>query len=208
MANQDQPFGLRPLRHANGRPYNGASTKYAIPALYGTALYVGDAVVKVATANTTVIETGTEIHQIGTLMEVNVATAGDDNPIVGVIVGFESISTDLESLYSPATEAGVALVADNPDLIFEIQADGIYGAASVGLNAVLIYTHSGDTATGISGAELDTSSESPAADAPFQLLTTGISKDPNNNDGASANTNLEVMISRHQNRPIDGILGV
>lgn len=210
MANQDKPFGLRPLRYASsGAPYTGGGTKYAIPAAYATALFVGDPVVKVATANTAVIETGTERHEIGTLMEINKATAGDNNPIVGVIVDFEPIATSLDGApQSAASTAGVAVVADDPDLIFEIQADGAVGAASVGLNAVTIFTHAGDTTTGLSGVELDTTSDAPAADASNQLLIVGLSKDPNNQDGSAANTNVEVMISRHQHRPIDGILGV
>lgn len=207
MENQDNSFGLRPLRMRDGRPWNGAVTKYYVPSTYATAIFRGDAVVKTGTANTAVITSGTERHEIGTLQEVNRATVGDDNPIVGVVVGVEALKTDLDTMYSKASTENVLLVADDPDLVFEIQADGTLGAASVGLNAVLIDTNSGDTVTGISGTELDTTSDAPEANASNQLLIVGISKDPENNDVASANVNVEVIISRHQNRPIDGILG-
>lgn len=174
MANIDSPFGLKPVRHRNGAPYNGAVTPYFIPSTYATALFVGDPVVKTGTSNTAAVEVpGAGSFGIGTMPEINKTAAGDvdgnTKRITGVIVGFAALPGDLNKNYNPASTERVAFVADDPDLVFEIQADGAIPAASMGLNAVLIYTHSGSTTTGLSGAELDTTSDVPAADASNQL---------------------------------------
>ena len=170
MANSDTPFGLRPVRHRNGAAYNGAVNYYYVPSTYATALFVGDPVVKTGTANTTIVTApGAGEFGIGTLPEVNKAAAGDTNLITGVVVAFAADPNGLERIYNPASTERVIAVCDDPDVIFEIQADGAIAATQVGLNAVLIYTNAGDTNTGRSGAELDTTSDAPAADASNQL---------------------------------------
>jgi len=98
--------------------------------------------------------------------------------------------------YRAASTERVLWVADDPDLMFEIQADGTLTADSMGLNAVLIATHSGSTVTGLSGIELDTTSDVPAADASNQLLIHRLSP-RTNNDLASANAVVEVTINNH-----------
>ena len=195
MANPDAPFGLKPVRYVSGAPYNGACNLYYVPSTYATALFVGDPVVMTGTSNTTEYLG----HEAGTLMEVNKATAGDGNAITGVIVGFTSDDRS-DSVYNPAsTERGV-LVADDPGLLFHIRDDGAaaLAATSVGLNAVLIYTHSGDTVYGISGVELDTNSDAPAADASNQLQIMRLAPIPGNTIGTHAV--WEVRITNHSLR--------
>ena len=160
MANVDSRFGLRPVRQRGGAPYNGATNAYYIPSTYGTALYIGDPVKKTGTSNTAQVKVpGVGVANIGTLPEINKASAGDSQRITGVIVGFSPLASDLGKAYNPASTERVAYVCDDPFVVFEIQADGAIPAASIGLNAVLIYTHAGDTGTGLSGVELDTTSD-------------------------------------------------
>ena len=197
MANTDTPFGLKPIRHRNGASYNGAFNPYYVPSTYGTALYIGDPVVKTGTSNTAqVTAPGAGQFGIGTLPEVNKATAGDGNAITGVIVGFAPDPDGLGRVYNPASTARVVYVCDDPDVVFEIQADGAIAAAQVGLNAVLIYTHGGSTDTGLSGAELDTTSDVPAADASNQLTIQRI-VNREGNEAAAAYTKVEVKINQH-----------
>lgn len=196
MANVDAPFGLRPIRHRNGAPYNGAFNAYYVPASYGTALFVGDPVVKTGTSNTAKLSTPGGDFAIGTLPEVNKATAGDNNAITGVVVGFGPDPNGLERIYNPASTERLVYVCDDPDVVFEIQADGAIAAAQVGLNAVLIYTNTGDTNTGRSGAELDTTSDAPAADASNQLTIQRVVNRPNNEAGSDF-TVVEVKINNH-----------
>lgn len=197
MPNADTPFGLRPVKHRNGAAYNGAVNPYYIPASYATALFIGDPVVKTGTANTSDVEAaGVGKFPPGSCPEINKAAAGDGNPITGVIVGFAADPNGLENTYNPVSTERIALVCDDPDVVFEIQADGAISAAQVGLNAVLIYTHAGSVHTGRSGAELDTTSDAPAADASNQLtIQRVVNRD--DNEAGSAFTKVEVKINNH-----------
>jgi len=195
MANSDTPFGLRPVMHRNGAPYNGAAKPYYIPATYATALFIGDPVVKTGTSNTAAVSApGAGRFPPGTLPEINKATAGDGNAITGVIVGFAGDADD--PVYNVASTERVALVCDDPDIVFEIQADGSIAAAQVGLNAVVIYTNAGSTATGQSGVELDTTSDAPAADASNQLTIQGVVNREDNEAGSDF-TKVLVKINNH-----------
>ena len=77
MPNLNTPFGLKPIAHKSGAPYNGAATPYFVPASYATALFIGDPVVKTGTANTVAVErVGAGSWPIGSLPEINKATVG------------------------------------------------------------------------------------------------------------------------------------
>ena len=76
----------------------------------------------------------------------------------------------------------------DPSVVYHIQDSGA-GTPTYefpGLNAVLIFTHSGNTATGISQAELDAGGDVPAADDSNQLFIWGIADLPNNELGDNA----------------------
>jgi hypothetical protein len=194
MANVDAPFGLRPVRHRNGASYNGAVNKYYVPSTYATALYIGEAVTKTGTSNTTEVEG----NQPGTLPEVNKTAAGDGNAITGVIVGFGPNRDDLSKQYRPASTERVVYVADDPDLVFEIRDDGgvALDATVVGLNAVLIDTESGSTTTGLAGTEMDSgTTDAPAADASNQLTIQRLVDKGDNALGVNAV--WEVKINNH-----------
>lgn len=195
MANNDAPFGLRPVRHPTGQSKVQVNA-YAVDAAYATALFVGDPVVKTGTANDAEISApGVGSFPVGALPEVAKATAGDGNAITGVIVGVAANPDALGRNYLPASTGGIVLVADDPSQVFEIQADGSITETSVGLNAVVIYTHAGSTATGLSGVELDTTSDAPAADASNQLTILGFRTKPGDETGANAK--LLVRINNH-----------
>ena len=204
MANTDAPFGLRPARHKSGAPYNGSFTPYAVPAGYATALFIGDAVTKTGTANAAeIVAPGAGVFPPGTLSEVNKTAAGTDNPITGVIVGFAADPDALGLKHSPASTAGVAYVANDPDLVFEIQADGAIPVTSVGLNAVLIYTNAGDAFTGMSGAELN--SANPAVTAGFQLNIKQVINRVDNEGNAAGN---KILVSINNHTEVAGATGI
>lgn len=197
MANIDSPFGLRPIRYRGGAPYNGAVNPYYVFSTYATALFIGDPVTKVGTSNTAAVEVpGGGSFGIGTLPSIEKTAAGDvdgdTKRPTGVIVGFSPLPSNLENKHNPASTERVAYVADDPNLEFEIQADGAVPAASMGLNAVFIYTHSGSTTTGLSGAELDTTSDVPAADASNQML---ILRAVNRVDNDTTITHAKVIVA-------------
>lgn len=205
MANADTPFGLRAVGHPLGLS-KARVRAYYVPPSYGTAIFPGDAVVKTGTSNTAEVSApGVGTMPVGTMPEVNRVAAGDGNAITGVVIGVAANPDNLSRRYLPASTGGVVFVNDDPATEFEIQADGAIAAAQVGLNAVLIYTHAGSTATGQSGAELDTTSDAPAADASNQL--TILSVIPRvDNEAASANTKVLVRINNHTEAP--GAIGI
>ena len=192
MANNDAPFGLRPV-NMQGQPYCAAVNAYYIPASDSTAVFVGDPVTIVGDSNDNEIQG----FAPGTLSEVTRSTVGDANAISGVVVGFQDTDRS-DTVYRAASTERVVYVADHPDQLFEIQADGTLTADSVGLNAVLIATHSGDTSYGLSGIELDTTSDAPAADTSNQLTIMHL-KRAVDNDLASANSIAIVRINNHTN---------
>lgn len=200
MANNDAPFGLRPVRHKSGQPYSGSATLCYVPASDGTAIYIGDPVTHVGDSNDNEIFG----HAPGSLLEVTRSTVGDGNAITGVVVGVMAATRE-STTYRAASTERVLFVVTDPDVMFEIQADGTLTADSIGLNAVLIATHSGSTITGLSGIELDTTSDVPAADASNQLLIHGLVPRADN-DLASANSVALVTINNHTN--VHGSLGI
>jgi hypothetical protein len=200
--NNDTPFGLRPVRYRDGSPYNEAVNPYFIASTYATALFIGDPVVKVAGGSNTA---AVGPYPIGTLPQIERATAGDGNAITGVIVGFAPLPTNLGLQYNTASTERVAFVCDDPNVMFEIQADGSITATQVGLNANLIYTHAGSTVTGRSGAELDTSSDAPDADASNQLT---ILRVVNRADNYAATTWTKVLVAINQHTELTGAIGI
>lgn len=191
MANPNTPIGMRPVRHRNGAPYNGAANRYFVPATDGTALFLGDPVIIAGSADADGVATVTR------------ATAAGGNYLLGSVVAVEPVTRD-STTYRAASEARYVWVADDPDLIFEMQEDAVGGAlavADVGLNADLI-AGTGSTVTGLSAFQLDTSTK--ATTNTLQLRIMGFSQSVNNEVG-NANAKVLVAINLHTLRNLTGI---
>lgn len=149
MPNANAPTGLTPRRYRNGSPWMGAARQYFVPASDTTALYVGDPVVIVASTDTTG-------HA-----QVTRASAGAGNRITGVVIGFRPTAPmQPVAPARAASTAGYVLVADDPDLLFEIQesaaTDGAaLTAAAMGKNVNLL---AGTGGTAGSGFQIDSTS--------------------------------------------------
>jgi len=184
MANKDASFGLKPVRMMGGSPYSGGQSRYRIAANYGTSIFQGDLVMQVTGGSV-------EIHADGGTV-----------PIVGVFNGCmytdPTTSEQIFSNYYPAsTNASdiIAFIHDDPNTVFEVQADDTFPVADLFGNFDIVYTNSGSTYTGISGAELDVTTGATATSLPLKAID--ISQDPDNSDVASANTNVLVVIQNH-----------
>ena len=92
---------------------------------------------------------------------------------------------------SNPSAGATAFVYDNPDDLFEVQANGTLVRATVGRAADMGYT-AGSTINGRSKEELDTTAASAAA-----LRVIRISEDPSNSDIGSANANWIVKFNQH-----------
>lgn len=202
MANQDTPFGLKPIQNSPGVEIQ--KNYYYIPSTYGTALFKGDPVVKTGTANEAAVVFGKE-YAPGSLPEINKATAGTTNLITGVIVDFVFNPDNLGRAYNPANTECIAIVADHPGQLFEIQEESAgtpLAITEVGLNANVVYAESGSTVTGLSGVELDTST--PDTTIGFQLKIKRLIDRPGNALGQHA----KWLVSINQHSESDNVVGI
>jgi len=161
MANVDRPRGLRPVKHMNGNPYNGEINAYFVPSTDSVAMFIGDPVTLAGSADVS-----------GKYPTVEQAVTGTTNLIVGVVMGFgltpeiAAIVDNLEKRYRLANEDMYVFVADDMDLIFEIQevSGGTALTADEVGNNVPIAVGSGNTDTGLSGVELENTGETAATE--------------------------------------------
>lgn len=190
MANVDRPSGLSPVRFLSGASYNGQANLYYIPSSDGNAFAIGDPVASAGSADSNGVAS------------VTLATAGTGNPVRGVIVGWgtkEGLMADpanLDSLIIPATKtkAYYVMVADDPNVIFEIQevsGGTALTAAEVGLNANLV---AGTNNGYVSGWEVNNSGEAVTATLQVRLL--GLARRSDNAFGEHAK--WLVKINNHE----------
>jgi hypothetical protein len=190
MANIDAPFGLKPVSNLSGASCNMATRRCRVTATAG-ALGINDAVVWNGAGSTA-------------YPEVQHITAGTDNSVFGVIVSLEADPTNLERLYILTDDAGWVNVCVDPEVIYEIQADGVVGAEDIGRNAPLILTHTIDTTTGLSQTEMNSTN---SADSGDQLIIVG-APDRADNDTTLTHANWYVLINAHSLRAPERALGV
>lgn len=214
MANLDSPFGFRPVRHRNGAPYNGACEPMYIASGYNSGgMFVGDLVVKVSGGSNTAAVSAPGVGKFppGALPNIQLAAVTDGTYASGVIVGFAADPDNLSRLHNPTSTERIALVCTDPDVIYEIQADGDLTETMIGLNGTFIRTHAGSTATGLSGEELDTgTTTAPAANASLMLRIVAM-VNREDNDTTAANQKALVVINMHSDLSTgdgDGALGI
>lgn len=199
MANNNAPFGLRPVSTVSGQPFTGAVRTYSVPSGDGTAIYLGDAVKLVGTSQ---IINGTSYS--------DVAQAASGDVMCGVVVGVLPATRD-SLTYRAASTQRLLLVADDPALLFEIQQTNsgtALTANDVGLNANLTVT-AGSAITGYSGSVVSNASE--ATTNTLDLKIVAIIDRPDNDIGTAVTTGTVasrflVRINRHQY--VDQVAGV
>ena len=146
MASSAAPYGFKPLNLIGGQPYAGSTRQIKIASGYGTNIFNGTIVAIVA----------------GGTFEI-VTTNGDDSTTfpagtVGVFVGCTYTDPNskqkLFSQYWPASTVAsdaMAYIVDDPDCLFQVQADGAVTQADLGQNVHLAEvqsTSTGSTTTG------------------------------------------------------------
>ena len=137
MANSNAPRGLVPVRHLTGGCIR--VSEYSIANTYATAIYNGD-----------------PVEMTGTGRNIQLAAAANvDN--IGVFAGIRYVDASGNqqfSNYKPASIASatdvVALVYDDPEIVFEVQCDSL-AEADVGTQMDW-NAGTGSTTTGNSGA--------------------------------------------------------
>lgn len=181
MANVDNPYGLRPVGHISGASWNGATRRCWVDST-ATALGIGDAVIWNGSGS-------------GAYPEVQqTAGPGDGNPIFGVITDIEPRPSEgLDSMYITSAGEGWVNVCCDPSVVFEMQGNGVIGPDDYGANSNLVFDHTVNTTTGISGTELDSTT---GTNGSYQLLILG-GVDRADNDLTLTHADYLVMICHH-----------
>ncbi len=190
MANDNVAFGLKPVRMADGSPYNGAVNVYYHAAGDAVALYIGDPVVKAGSADSAGIP--------------SVVRGAAGGPFTGVVQGFVPNGTTDMAGYGAASTAYYVLVCDDPNVLFEIQEDsdgGALAADDIGLNASVIAA-TANTYSRRSAFMLDTSTKNTTAGLELKIVS--LMPKPNNAIGAQAN----VLVRINDHTEANGTAGI
>jgi hypothetical protein len=195
MANTSRPNGFKPVKHQNGSPFNGQCNQYTLLAADGTAVYIGDPVKLSGTADSV----------YGNAPSVALAAAGD--AIVGIVVGFAALPTNLnvDGTGRAASTLRTVFVADATDLVFEVEtSNGTPAITDIGLNINhAVGTPSSTMAR--SGATVDMATKATTAALTFKLRGF-VPRD--DNDPAAAAAKVWVTINNHQLGAGTGAAGV
>jgi hypothetical protein len=185
MANKDAAFGLRPARMMGGAPFSGGQSRYRIASGYSGKIFQGDLVKQV---------TGGGVER---------AAASSTVPVVGVFNGCQYTDpttgeTVFKNYYPGSIAASdiIAFVIDDPNVVFEVQADAAFPVADLFGNFDIVdNATTGDVKSGRSNMVLDVTTGATTTTLPLKAID--ISQDPDNDDVASANTNVMVVIQNH-----------
>ena len=149
MANTDQPSGFTPVGTTDGSDWHGKLRTVQFADDYAASAFVGDVVKLTGTGSVD-----------GKYEQVEVAAAGDANigAIVEILPSFEDEGS-LTQMYKPADTERLAKVCFGSEVLYEVQEDSDGAALAttdIGSDIDLI-AGAGNTITGISGQEIDSS---------------------------------------------------
>ena len=168
MATTAAPYGLKPVKRADGMPYAGATSQYLIdPAGEATNLFYGQVVI-IGADGYIALATGT-----GADLTTNSISGTSGVGGIGVFVGCEYTNAQGQRLFAQYYPTGTAnggsikaYVVDDPDVLFQAQLDGSGAQTVIGANTFFASaqsTSTGDTATGNSTSALDATVVTTAA---------------------------------------------
>lgn len=164
MATTAAPYGLRPINLIGGQLFSGSTRQLKIASGYAANIFFGD-----------VVAIGVD----GTIVKVtNVGTNADPFPAgtVGVFLGCTytdpTLKYKLNAQYWPtgtvASDA-MAYVCDDPDTLFQVQADDSVTQTMLGSNFGVNQT-AGSTTTGDSKISLDVATRNTTSTIAMRLV--------------------------------------
>lgn len=165
MASTAAPYGLRPVKRADGQPYSGATSEFLIdPAGEATNLFYGQVVI-IGADGYIALATGS-----GADLTTNSISGTTGVGAIGVFVGCEyenDAGQTVHSQYYPSGKLNAkAYVVTDPNVLFEAQLDGAGAQTVIGSNtffAAVQSTSTGSTTTGNSTSALDATVKTAAA---------------------------------------------
>lgn len=193
MANVDRPNGFKPVGTVSGAPWQGSIMKCISD---NDNLFRGDLVIYQ--------DAGYAVGD-GAVMGVDRMATGTAGNILGVVVGWEPNPTNLGAAYHTASTTYGVYVCTAPDVILEAQGDtSAIAAADVGLNYDVAIA-AGNTTTGVSNMEVDSSSGVTTAATPLKLIGVVNRAD---NDISTLNNRVLVTVNLHKFRSDAGTAGL
>ena len=163
MALTSSPYGLRPINAIGGRPFSGSTRQLPITTGFNTAIANGDLVAVAAN---------------GTIVKVTVV-GNNANPFptgtVGIFLGCsytDTVRGFTQNNQWPAGQVAAdaqAYICDDPNALFQIQADAAVAQALMHSNFAVNQT-AGDTANGNSRISLDVATAAATATIAFKLV--------------------------------------
>ena len=184
MANASSTgFGMKPVKMAGQSANTAGLGEYPVAAS-SSAIYNQDLVAAATSGFAAVAGAGTE-QLLGSLNGVFYTDASTSKPTFQAYLLGSNTASDI-----------VALVNDDPHQMYEIRSNnaGASAQTDVGNTADIAYS-AGASPNYISRSTLNDSSLSDSASKQVKIV--GVSRDPDNNDLASANVVWRVIISEH-----------
>jgi len=153
------PFGLRPVGNLSGT-YNGSFRQYPILSTYSTGIAFGDVV---------------KLNDAGSTTTIQKDTGTTSATPIGIFLGcrYTDLSTGQTQFNQQWTGTAhtnaMAYVCDDPNILFEIQADGSVNDDDLAANAALVQGALNAT-LGISRVSLDISTAATTAALPIRIV--------------------------------------
>jgi len=164
MATTAAPYGLRPINLIGGQVFAGSTRLLPIASGYAANIFFGD-IVAIATNGTIV-----KVTTVGT--NADPFPAGTVGVFLGCTYTDPNMKYKLQTQYWPtgtvASDAQ-AYVCDDPDALFQIQANGAVAQALLASNFGVVQT-AGSTTTGDSKIALDASTSATTSTIGLRLV--------------------------------------
>lgn len=171
MATTAAPYGLKPVKRADGLPYAGATSQYLIdPAGEATNIFNGQ-VVHIGADGYIALSTATGADGTTNALPTGTTLTGS----LGVFVGCEYVNAQGQLTFAQYYPSGYAAptgtsikayVVDDPNVLFQVQADGAMDQSDIGANtffAAAQSTSTGNTATGNSTSAVESTTVTTTA---------------------------------------------
>jgi hypothetical protein len=164
MATTSAPYGLRPINLIGGQSFAGSTRQLKIASGYAANIFFGD-IVAIAVDGTIV-----KVTTLGT--DASQFPAGTVGVFLGASYTSPSLGYFLQGQYWPTgtvSADATAYVCDDPDTLFQIQADAAVTQTMLGSNFGVNQT-AGSTTTGDSKVSLDVGTRGTGATIGLRLV--------------------------------------
>ena len=165
MATTAAPYGLKAVNLVGGQPYAGSTRQLKIASGYAANIFNGS-VVSVVAAGTVEI-----VSEVGSAADV--FPAGTVGVFVGCSYTDPNTNQKLFKQYWPSgtvASDAVAYVIDDPNVVFQIQADDTLAQTALGINIPVVNPTAGDTVTGNSTMAADASAIAVTNTLAFKII--------------------------------------